>query len=68
MAKQPARPAHFHCPKCDPVLVRGQTLAVCGAVIPEAIVIPRGEPMPPRRKCPDCRQQLPEHNASHRKG
>ena len=55
--------SHFHCPKCHPVLTRGQTPAVCGAVIPPPIV-----GSGPERRCPDCRRQLPSHKASHRKG
>ena len=38
---------HFHCPDCDPVLVRGTTRAICGHVIQPAIV---GDG--PQRKCP----------------
>lgn len=55
--------SHFHCPDCDPQLVRGVTRAICGAVIPVA-VIGSG----PTRKCPSCRRVERAHRNSHRKG
>ncbi|OEV03814.1 hypothetical protein AN219_37690 [Streptomyces nanshensis] len=66
MARKPVALNHFHCPKCYPELFRGVTPAVCGAVIPEAIVVPRGEPVPPSRNCPDCRRVRFTH--PHKKG
>lgn len=57
-----ALPAHFHCPTCHPQLVRGTTPAICGQVIPPAIVGSGPEP-----KCPACKKALREHKASHRK-
>lgn len=52
---------HFHCPACHPQLVRGVTRAICGAVIPPAIV-GRG----PERKCRGCKSGLRKHKASHK--
>ncbi|MEU9611862.1 hypothetical protein OG337_28895 [[Kitasatospora] papulosa] len=58
-----AEPAgmHFHCPACHPVLERGTTPAICGAIIPPPIV---GNG--PTRKCTDCKNTLRKHKASHR--
>ncbi|MFD9464342.1 hypothetical protein [Streptomyces sp. NPDC060027] len=54
--------AHFHCPTCDPVLVRGQTRAICGQVIPLPVV---GNG--PVRKCPPCNATRRAHEKGHRR-
>jgi len=54
--------SHFHCPDCDPQLVRGSTRAICGAVIPKPVV---GNG--PTRKCPRCERIRRQHEASHRR-
>jgi hypothetical protein len=54
---------HFHCPDCDPVLVRGQTRVICGAIIPPPIV-----GSGPTRKCPPCKTTVRAHKRSHKKG
>lgn len=54
--------SHFHCPDCHPQLQRGVTPAICGEIIPPAIV---GNG--PERKCQPCKNSLPQHKASHRR-
>ena len=54
--------SHFHCPDCHPQLQRGVTPAICGEIIPPAIV---GNG--PERKCQPCKNSLRQHKASHRK-
>jgi hypothetical protein len=54
--------SHFHCPDCHPVLTRGVTPAICGAVIPPPVV---GNG--PSRKCPGCKGSLSRHKAAHAK-
>ncbi|NUK72119.1 hypothetical protein HRW23_22030 [Streptomyces lunaelactis] len=59
----PLADMHFHCPDCDPVLVRGTTRAICGHVIQPAIV---GDG--PQRKCPACKRVKRAHVAGHKGG
>ena len=54
--------AHFHCPACHPQLQRGITPAICGDIIPPAIV-----GSGPERKCGPCKDSLRQHKASHRR-
>ncbi|MFJ8594848.1 hypothetical protein [Streptomyces sp. NPDC093598] len=53
---------HFHCPDCHPQLKRGVTPAICGEIIPPAIV-----GTGPERKCQPCKGLLRQHKASHRR-
>jgi len=53
---------HFHCPGCNPVLVRGTTRGICGQVIPLPVV---GNG--PQRKCPACKRIERAHTKSHKK-
>lgn len=57
----PIPTAHFHCPKCHPQLQRGVTPAICGEIIPPAIV-----GTGPEQKCRPCKSSLGQHKASHR--
>jgi hypothetical protein len=56
---------HFHCPECHPQLQRGVTPAICGAIIPPAIVV--SGKLPRQQKCPACKRSGRQHKASHRK-
>lgn len=51
--------SHFHCPDCGP-LVRGQTRAICGQIIPPPVV---GNG--PERKCPACKALRRPHRKDH---
>ena len=53
---------HFHCPDCHPQLQRGVTPAICGAIIPPAVVGSGSQ-----RKCQTCKSLLRQHKASHRR-
>ncbi|MGW0312039.1 hypothetical protein [Streptomyces flavidovirens] len=53
---------HFHCPDCHPTLQRGVTPAICGQVIPPAVV-----GSGPTRKCPPCKAARCSHKAGHKK-
>ncbi|GAA1528454.1 hypothetical protein GCM10009730_42120 [Streptomyces albidochromogenes] len=55
--------SHFHCPDCHPQLVRGSTPAICGVVIPLAVV-----GSGPERKCPACKRARRQHKPGHKKG
>jgi hypothetical protein len=64
-AEAAVRDMHFHCPECHPQLQRGVTPAICGAVIPPAVVVAGNGPR--QRKCRPCKDSLRQHKASHRK-
>lgn len=62
--KNSAPNMHLHCETCHPVLQRGVTPAICGEIIPPAIVV--SGKVPRQQKCPACSNAKRQHKASHR--